>query len=111
MTGIRKLIGRCKTTLWADMAHVDPNPYELELIAVDGCKADDVMIAAAGPITNMVLALIFAGMLVGILLARIAADLRLHGGLVDLGVARIQGQPGHLAAGGPEAGGEAPRLA
>jgi 4-hydroxy-4-methyl-2-oxoglutarate aldolase len=48
MTGVRKLIGRCKTTLWADMAHVDPNPYELELIAVDGCKPDDVMIAAAG---------------------------------------------------------------
>jgi 4-hydroxy-4-methyl-2-oxoglutarate aldolase len=47
MTGTEKLVGRCKTTLWADMAHVDPKPYELELIAVDGCKADDVMIAAA----------------------------------------------------------------
>ena len=42
------LVGRCRTTLWADMAHVDPNPYELELIAVDGCKPDDVLIAAAG---------------------------------------------------------------
>jgi 4-hydroxy-4-methyl-2-oxoglutarate aldolase len=42
------LVGRAKTTLWADMAHVDPSPYELELIAVDGCKADDVLIAAAG---------------------------------------------------------------
>ena len=21
------LIGRCRTTLWADMAHVDPQPY------------------------------------------------------------------------------------
>lgn len=48
VTGSQKLAGRCKTTLWADMAHVDPRPYELELIAVDGCKADDVMIAAAG---------------------------------------------------------------
>lgn len=48
VTGSQKLVGRCKTTLWADMAHVDPRPYELELIAVDGCKADDVMIAAAG---------------------------------------------------------------
>lgn len=47
MTGVRKLVGRCKTTLWADMMHADPNPYELELVAVDGCKADDVMIAAA----------------------------------------------------------------
>ena len=43
----KTLVGRCKTTLWADMAHVDPNPYELELIAVDSCKADDVIIAAA----------------------------------------------------------------
>ena len=42
------LVGRCRTTLWADMAHVDPKPYELELLAVDGCKPDDVLIAAAG---------------------------------------------------------------
>jgi 4-hydroxy-4-methyl-2-oxoglutarate aldolase len=42
------LVGRCKTTLWADMAHVDPRPYELELQAVDTCRPDDVLIAAAG---------------------------------------------------------------
>ena len=42
------LAGRCKTTLWADMAHADPRPYALELKAVDSCQADDVMIAAAG---------------------------------------------------------------
>ena len=30
------------------MAHVDPKPYELELAAVDGCKPDDILIAAAG---------------------------------------------------------------
>ncbi len=42
------LVGRCKTTLWADMAHPDPKPYELELEAVDGCRPDDVIIAAAG---------------------------------------------------------------
>lgn len=41
------LIGRCRTMLWADMAHPDPRPYELELQAVDACQADDVMIAAA----------------------------------------------------------------
>jgi regulator of RNase E activity RraA len=45
-TGV--LIGRCKTTLWADMAHADPRPYELELQAVDTCQPDDVLIAAAG---------------------------------------------------------------
>lgn len=42
------LVGRCKTTLWADMAHGDPRPYELELKAVDECQPDDVLIAAAG---------------------------------------------------------------
>jgi len=48
MTGTEKLVGRCRTSLWADMSHVDPKPYELELIAVDSCKRDDVLIAAAG---------------------------------------------------------------
>jgi regulator of RNase E activity RraA len=42
------LVGRCRTTLWADMAHDDPRPYELELRAVDACQPDDVLIAAAG---------------------------------------------------------------
>lgn len=42
------LIGRCKTTLWAEMAHEDPRPYELELKSVDTCRPDDVLIAAAG---------------------------------------------------------------
>jgi len=42
------LVGRAKTTLWADMAHPDPQPYELELAAVDSCQPDDVLIAAAG---------------------------------------------------------------
>jgi 4-hydroxy-4-methyl-2-oxoglutarate aldolase len=41
------LVGRCKTTLWAEMAHEDPRPYELELQAVDTCRPDDVIIAAA----------------------------------------------------------------
>jgi regulator of RNase E activity RraA len=41
------LVGRCRTTLWADMFHVDPRPYELELQAVDACRPDDVLIAAA----------------------------------------------------------------
>lgn len=41
------LVGRCKTTLWADMFHEDPRPYELELQAVDSCRPDDVLIAAA----------------------------------------------------------------
>jgi regulator of RNase E activity RraA len=48
MTGDFVLAGRCKTSLWADMFHVDPKPYELELVAVDSCRADDVLIAAAG---------------------------------------------------------------
>lgn len=47
-TSEKLLVGRCKTTLWADMYHTDPRPYELELIAVDSCQPDDVMICAAG---------------------------------------------------------------
>ena len=47
-SGEQLLVGRCKTTLWADMYHQDPRPYELELLAVDGCQPDDVMICAAG---------------------------------------------------------------
>lgn len=42
------LVGRCKTTLWADMAHEDPRPYELELQAIDSCQADDIFVAAGG---------------------------------------------------------------
>lgn len=41
------LIGRAKTTLWADMAHVDPEPYKLELTAVDSCTKDSVLVCAA----------------------------------------------------------------
>lgn len=48
LTVDRVLVGRCRTTLWADMFHTDPRPYELELQAVDACRPDDVMIAAAG---------------------------------------------------------------
>ncbi|REJ74135.1 MAG: RraA family protein [Planctomycetota bacterium] len=47
MTTDRLLVGRCKTTLWVTMYHEDPSPYELELKAVDSCRPDDVMIAAA----------------------------------------------------------------
>ena len=42
------LVGRCKTTLWSDIYHEDPKPYDLELRAVDACQQDDVLIAAAG---------------------------------------------------------------
>jgi 4-hydroxy-4-methyl-2-oxoglutarate aldolase len=48
LTADHTLVGRCRTTLWADMHHVDPRPYELELQAVDDCRPDDVIIAAAG---------------------------------------------------------------
>jgi 4-hydroxy-4-methyl-2-oxoglutarate aldolase len=47
MTVEMVLVGRAKTTLWADMFHQDPRPYELELEAVDSCQVDDVLIAAA----------------------------------------------------------------
>ncbi len=46
-SGSGVLLGRVRTTLWADMSHSDPRPYELELRAVDACRPGDVMIAAA----------------------------------------------------------------
>lgn len=46
-TGMAQMVGRCKTTLWVDMYHEDPNPYELELEAVDSCQQGDILIAAA----------------------------------------------------------------
>ena len=52
LTGIPKLVGRCKTTLWADLAHDDPNTYDMELKTVDTCRPDDVVIAAAGGSTR-----------------------------------------------------------
>jgi regulator of RNase E activity RraA len=42
------LVGRAKTTLWEEIDGIDPKPYELELAAVDQCRADDVLVAAAG---------------------------------------------------------------
>jgi regulator of RNase E activity RraA len=46
-TGVQKLVGRCKTTLWVDFDYEDPKTYEMELRAVDACRPDDVMVAAA----------------------------------------------------------------
>ena len=40
------LLGRAKTTQWEDCEH-DERPYELELIAVDECQRDEVLVAAA----------------------------------------------------------------
>ncbi len=48
LTASGVLVGRCKTTLWEEIDYEDPRPYELELKAVDTCRADDVLIAAAG---------------------------------------------------------------
>lgn len=42
------LAGRCRTTRWEDLERPVEKPYELELKAVDSCKADDVLIAACG---------------------------------------------------------------
>ena len=48
MTGHTKLVGRCKTTLWVDMAHVRSEAVRAGACAVDSCKPDDVLICAAG---------------------------------------------------------------
>jgi 4-hydroxy-4-methyl-2-oxoglutarate aldolase len=52
LSGEVVLIGRAKTTQWSDVAEPDPSPYELELQAVDACRPDDVLIAAAGGSTR-----------------------------------------------------------
>jgi len=41
------LIGRCRTTQWEEVSEEDSNPYEKELIAVDLCQPDEVLICAA----------------------------------------------------------------
>ncbi len=46
LTGIHKLVGRCKTTLWIDFDYEDHNSYELELKTVDSCLPDDIVICA-----------------------------------------------------------------
>ncbi len=46
-SGVSVLVGRCRTTLWADIYDTDPEPYKLELEAVDSCKSGDVLICAA----------------------------------------------------------------
>lgn len=48
MTGVIKLMGRCRTTLWEDIDFEDPEPYKIELEAVDALMPDEVLIAAAG---------------------------------------------------------------
>ncbi|WP_437194118.1 RraA family protein [Planctomicrobium sp. SH527] len=47
VTVSRTLIGRCRTTLWGDLFHSDPDPYAKELEAVDSLTPGDVVIAAA----------------------------------------------------------------
>ena len=46
------VIGRAKTTLWADMAHRDPEPYKLELEAIDSTEPDDIIVCAANGSTR-----------------------------------------------------------
>ena len=48
----RFVMGRAKTTLWADMAHHDPEPYKSELEAIDSCERGDVIICAANGSTR-----------------------------------------------------------
>ncbi|MEX0884719.1 MAG: RraA family protein, partial [Cyclobacteriaceae bacterium] len=73
--GKPKMVGRCKTTLWSDLNHTDPNPYELELKAVDACRPGEIFIAAAAGSNR-------AGIW-GELLATAAANRGCVGALVD----------------------------
>lgn len=46
------MAGRAKTTLWEEISHVDPKPYELELQAVDTYESGDIFVAAASGSTR-----------------------------------------------------------
>jgi regulator of RNase E activity RraA len=48
LSGRGVLVGRAKTTLWEDLKASDPRPYELELAAVDACRPNEIIVAAAG---------------------------------------------------------------
>ena len=48
MTGVPRLAGRCRTTLWEDLEGIDAEPYALELEAVDDLQPGEVFVAAAG---------------------------------------------------------------
>ena len=47
LTGVPRLAGRCRTTLWEDVEGIDPEPYALELEAVDDLQPGEILIAAA----------------------------------------------------------------
>jgi len=47
LSGVGVLAGRAKTTLWEEVFDPDPRPYELELLAVDALRPDEVVVAAA----------------------------------------------------------------
>jgi 4-hydroxy-4-methyl-2-oxoglutarate aldolase len=51
-SGAGLLVGRARTTLWEEIDEHDPRPYELELQAVDACRPDDVLVAAAAGSTR-----------------------------------------------------------
>lgn len=47
LSGEGVLIGRAKTTLWEEIFASDPAPYALELRAVDECRPNEILVAAA----------------------------------------------------------------
>jgi 4-hydroxy-4-methyl-2-oxoglutarate aldolase len=51
-SGAGLLVGRARTTLWEEIDEIDSRPYELELQAVDACRPDDVLVAAAAGSTR-----------------------------------------------------------
>jgi len=89
-TGGKLLIGRAKTTLWADMAHEDPNPYELELAAIDSCDRDGVIVCAAG---GSMRSGIWGELLSGAAINRGCAGVVVDGAIRDLSRMKSMGFP------------------
>ncbi|MEL7087209.1 MAG: hypothetical protein AAGL98_02005, partial [Planctomycetota bacterium] len=43
-SGEPRLWGRCRTSEWEDIDYADPEPYEKEIEAIDGCGPGDILI-------------------------------------------------------------------
>ncbi len=90
MTGVTKLAGRCRTTRWEDIDFTDPEPYKLELEAVDDLRADDVLVAAAG---GSLRSGIWGELLSTAARNRGCAGALVHGAVRDVAVMRAMGFP------------------
>jgi 4-hydroxy-4-methyl-2-oxoglutarate aldolase len=90
MTGVTKMMGRCRTTLWEDIDFTDPEPYKLELEAVDALQPDEILVAAAG---GSMRSGIWGELLSTAARNRGCAGALIHGAIRDIAPMRAMGFP------------------